>query len=435
MSTRLKKNKLQTTVLIVMLIGLAAFLPLSCGAAQKQQISVCRPGYPERDPGFWGPVLKAFGREYPNIKVEVKHMSWPEYNTKFALLVSSKGFPDVWTFGAASAAEGYDLGVVLPITDRIDEELRNDIPQSLWDYETFKGEIVGVPSDIGPLALWYHKGIFKEAGLDPNKPPTTWDEFLDYAKKITKNTEVAGFGLPGSAAGHTLFGDWSCFYYAALNQRQISPEGKPLFTSPKAIEATQFWVDLYQKHKVTPPGIENYKRHDFRTLLRDGRIIGMYHDGPQAQPVFATKHDFSSEEACGVGVALTPKAPGQAESHTHVYGATWVISSYTKHPDAAWKLLRFIVRPEWDLLANRIYGTTPIHKSQMEMLRKEDWWLKTFMKAASGSFSFQAETLKTTGYWKTMVAGLQRILLGKISVQEGLEKLAREVEELTGYSE
>ena len=60
------------------------------------------------------------------------------------------------------------------------------------EYNTWKGQVYGVPFLEGSKpALYYNTKMFKEAGLDPNKPPATFDELMTYAQKLTKK-DAAG---------------------------------------------------------------------------------------------------------------------------------------------------------------------------------------------------------------------------------------------------
>ena len=65
------------------------------------------------------------------------------------------------------------------------------------------GKIDGLPQEGCNWALFYRKDLFEEAGLDPEKPPKTFEEFLEYAKALTKDTD--GDGLSTSMDTHGLY--------------------------------------------------------------------------------------------------------------------------------------------------------------------------------------------------------------------------------------
>jgi sn-glycerol 3-phosphate transport system substrate-binding protein len=119
------------------------------------------------------------------------------------------------------------------------------------------GKTWGIPFQRSTIVLYWNKELFKEAGLDPNRPPETWKEMLDYARKLTKhdaagNVTQWGVQIPSSGFPYWLF------------QGLTTPNGVELmnsagtetyFDKPAVIEALAYWVDLGRKHKVMPAGV------------------------------------------------------------------------------------------------------------------------------------------------------------------------------------
>ena len=71
---------------------------------------------------------------------------------------------------------------------------------------TYEGRLYGVPLYADVSALFYNKDLFQQAGLDPNKPPTSLAEIREYADKITAlGGDVKGYFLPGACAGCNIF--------------------------------------------------------------------------------------------------------------------------------------------------------------------------------------------------------------------------------------
>ena len=119
------------------------------------------------------------------------------------------------------------------------------------------GKTWGIPFQRSTIVLYWNKDLLKEAGLDPNKPPATWKEMLEYAQKLTKrdasgNASQWGVQVPSSGFPYWLF------------QGFTTPNGVELmnaagtetyFDKPEVIEALAFWVDLGRKYKVMPTGV------------------------------------------------------------------------------------------------------------------------------------------------------------------------------------
>src|ERR671920_1167048 len=119
------------------------------------------------------------------------------------------------------------------------------------------GKTWGIPFQRSTIVLYWNKELFKEAGLDPEKPPTTWQEQADFAAKLTKrdgsgNVSQWGVQIPSSGFPYWLFQALTTQAGAIL----MNPEGdRTFYDKPEVVEALQYWVDLSQKHKVHPPGI------------------------------------------------------------------------------------------------------------------------------------------------------------------------------------
>jgi sn-glycerol 3-phosphate transport system substrate-binding protein len=119
------------------------------------------------------------------------------------------------------------------------------------------GKTWGIPFQRSTIVLYWNKELFKEAGLDPNKPPTNWNEQVEYAKKLTKrdasgNVTQWGIQVPSSGFPYWLFQG-----FTTQNDVLLMNEAgtETYYDKPAVVEALQYWVDLSQKHKVMAPGV------------------------------------------------------------------------------------------------------------------------------------------------------------------------------------
>jgi len=116
----------------------------------------------------------------------------------------------------------------------------------------YDGKVYGIPFQRSTPVMYYNKDAFKAAGLDPDKPPLSWDELVAAAEKLTRREgeRVAQWGLELPLEAF----NW--FYYAlvyANGGEVLSPDGtKVLWDQPPALAALSFWHDLVNKYKVTP---------------------------------------------------------------------------------------------------------------------------------------------------------------------------------------
>jgi len=134
--------------------------------------------------------------------------------------------------------------------------LKSFFPAFMLNSQT-GGKTWGIPFQRSTIVLYWNKESFNDAGLDPNRPPATWAEQIEYAKKLTKHDasgKVTHWGLkvPSSGFPYWLFQGFTTQNDVVL-MNQAGTE--TYFDKPAVIEALQYWVDLSQKHKVMPPGI------------------------------------------------------------------------------------------------------------------------------------------------------------------------------------
>src|SRR5699024_8661353 len=98
-------------------------------------------------------------------------------------------------------------GQIADITAAAEQsEVIMGLNENVLDVARADGQLYGVPIASYTMGLLYNRGVFEEAGLDPDSPPTTWDEVADAAQAISEGTEADGFGLmtTSNTGGWTL---------------------------------------------------------------------------------------------------------------------------------------------------------------------------------------------------------------------------------------
>jgi len=242
---------------------IAACASLALGAAAETEISFYYPV------AVGGPITKTidqmsaeFERENPGIKVKPIYAGTYQETIVKALTAHKSGQPPVTAI--LLSTDMYTLideDAIVPFDDiatSADEKawMKSFYPAFMANSQT-GGKTWGIPFQRSTIVLYWNKELFKEAGLDPNQPPGTWKEMLEYAQKLTKrdasgNVTQYGLQIPSSGFPYWLF------------QGLTTPNGIELmnaagtetyFDKPEVIDALAFWVDLGRKHKVMPAGV------------------------------------------------------------------------------------------------------------------------------------------------------------------------------------
>ncbi len=147
---------------------------------------------------FWGSpvrhnalrrVISACQQQLPNIKVNDTVKPVGEiWTSNLATVAAGAGMPDVIVSDRRTlpreAADGVYMSLQ-PWADR-DNVRRDQFYNWAWDQGVYNGEIYGIPHETDVTVLFYNKDLFRQAGLDPDRPPATWDDLERYADKLDK---------------------------------------------------------------------------------------------------------------------------------------------------------------------------------------------------------------------------------------------------------
>jgi sn-glycerol 3-phosphate transport system substrate-binding protein len=199
------------------------------------------------------------------------------------------------------------------------------------------GKTWGIPFQRSTVVMYWNKELFKEAGLDPNKAPTTWAELKDAATKLTKKdasgkTTQFGIQIPSSGFPYWLFQTLTTPNDAIL-ANDAGTQVK--FDDPKVIEALQFWVDL-GKAGIHPPGVVEWGTTPKDFFERKSAII--YTTTGNLTNIKANaKFDF------GVGMI-----PGNKRKGSPTGGGNFYIfkKSTPAQQEAAFKFAKWVTQPE-----------------------------------------------------------------------------------------
>jgi sn-glycerol 3-phosphate transport system substrate-binding protein len=122
-----------------------------------------------------------------------------------------------------------------------------------------EGKTWSVPFQRSTSIYFYNKTMFREAGLDPEKPPRTWAELVDAGKKLTRR-EGSGARWGVQLAANHGTAQWTFGALANQVDHTLMNEGgtEVYFNHPRAIEAAAYWRDLAFTHQITPQGVTEW---------------------------------------------------------------------------------------------------------------------------------------------------------------------------------
>lgn len=211
---------------------------------------------------YFEKLIADFEKANPGTKIHWIDQPGDGYEDKVLQQANSGQLPDVinlppeFAFQLAKAGKLADL-------NKIDaDNLKTFVEGGLkgYQYDGLDGTY-GYPWYLGTDVNWWNTKAMKEAGVDPSKLPTTFDEFYETAKTMA---EKSGGKMPlvSSAPGFDVF---------ASNGVEVFKDGKFIFNSPEAVAIVQKYADLY-KMKAMPPETLNNDYAGNTKLYQQGKV-------------------------------------------------------------------------------------------------------------------------------------------------------------------
>ncbi len=333
------------SLLLVLLCGL--------GVAQEIQIKMMSGaayGIPPKEATGTTAVLRRavfdeFHRKNPGIRIVNAgglNLSGDQADNMFLMAMAGATPPDVFYVNFRQYYTFLDQGFCRPLDDLVESDphsLDRANPIVMDVVKSYDGHIYAIPFFQVALALYYRKDHFVQAGLDPARPPRNWQEFYDYAKKLTRDGR-SGFAF-SSPPGYL----WSNLLYQAGGEsvgKDASGRWQSKIATQAGVDAIQFFrklvVDTWQTPDGKRAGPAAIISPKFSDDIRMGNISMWY--SYTNDVVLQGNSDIPPSL---IGIAAMPAGPGGSKNE--INAGMWAINSQIKDPkkiEACWKFIRFM---------------------------------------------------------------------------------------------
>jgi sn-glycerol 3-phosphate transport system substrate-binding protein len=309
---------------------------------------------------------------------------------------------------------------------KADETTRDDYLKDFWPAlhanAMVDGELFGVPFHNSTPLLYYNVDHFKEAGLDPAKPPRTWAELADAARKLTKGDRY-GFLMP---AGYDYLG-WLMEALSMSNGGRYFNEeygGEVYYDQPSMLGAARFVEDLIFKHKVMPQGVTEaggvstsfFAGKASMVLLSTGSLSFIRENMKQAYDVaFVPKN---VRNAVPIGGASLVMFAGQSEESRK----------------AGWKFIKWLTTPETLGGWSRFTGYFAPRKSAYDKAEMKEFIAKNpDAKVALDQLPYAKPwfaTYQTVAVRKALEDEIQAMMNGKKKADQAVKDAQKKADEL-----
>ncbi|QWW71930.1 sugar ABC transporter substrate-binding protein [Rhizobium sp. WYJ-E13] len=365
-------------------------------------------------------LVKEFNDQHNGITIEYRLIQFDDVVTEAMRAYATGQAPDIIAVDNPEHALFSSRGAFLDLTDMIKNSKvikpENYFPGPLKSVE-WDGKYFGVPKATNTIALYYNKDMFKEKGLDPNKPPQTWDELVEDARKLTdpaKNVYGLAFSAKANEEGTFQFLPWA--QMGGGSYEHINADG--------AVKALEVWKAIMDEKLASPDTLTRGQWDSTGTFNSGNAAMAISGPWELDRMVQEAKFDW--------GVTLLPVPKEGAERSSAMGDFNWAIFSTSKHPAEAFKALEYFASQDDKMFKN--FGQLPA-RSDISIPETgqplKDAALKVFLE--------QLKYAKPRGphpQWpkisKAIQDAIQAALTGQMSPKDALDQAADKIKAVLG---
>lgn len=297
-------------------------------------------------------MFDSFTEKHPNIKVEQVSATYDEYNERVLTMAAGGNLPDLVWVQPAGFAEMVDNGLLMDLTDQVNELDLDELQPGVMELGQIEGEQYGMIRDRSTTQIAYNKDMFDEAGVEYPKDDWTMEDFLDTAKKLTKKEgdQTTQFGIENFYLKELL---------TSFGTNIMDPETSAItLDSPQAIKAIDFSRKMINEYNVQPTGAQT---EGLSNLFLSG-VAAMRMTGPWDWVEYEKNGDFNWD--------IVPLPAGSEEGNQSPAAYLPIsISAKTKHPKEAWELLEYLTYGEGqDKQASVISAVPVVNRASQDVL-------------------------------------------------------------------
>lgn len=238
--------------------------------------------------------------------------------------------PDVYTDSYGNIANAYVNGYILKLNDLLPQASWDDLLDSAKAFVSVGDAYVAYPWMMEPaIVMYYDKDAFAAVGLDPETPPTTWDELIEYAEMLTTEDR---FGLDVSAS----YNFWGWFYTCNDNQYALVDDWSAAnVNTPGMKELAEFYKTIRNSTYCSQTELKHQNLGAYSVL--EGRSAIAFSG---SWGVSAIDNDYP-EKRDSIGVAAAPTKEG-TPMHATSGGWTFAIDAHAKHVNEAAEFINYL---------------------------------------------------------------------------------------------
>lgn len=314
-------------------------------------------------------MVKDFNQSHPNIKVTAQYQgTYDDALNKLKTSEQSKAGPDIMQVYDIGTKFMIDSKWVTPVQKFIDEDKfdTSKLEPNLLKYYTVDNKLYSMPFNSSTPILYYNKNAFKEAGIDPNKPPKNFNQIEEYGKKLLKKDasgKVTQYGY--SMAIYGWFFEQFMAKQGALYANNGNGRDKEAtavaFNNDAGLNIINWWKKLVDEGIA---GNFGRKTDDTKNAFIAGRTAMIIESTASLKSILdGVGNKFE------VGTAYLPALNDNKDGGVVIGGASlWILNNKSdEYQKAAWEFIKFMVSPKEQVFWNENTGYFPVTKEAYDL--------------------------------------------------------------------
>lgn len=280
--------------------------------------------------------VKKFNDSQDEVEVKLTVVPGDAWSQKMKAAQAAGRAPDVYTINYGSIGPAVADGQIKELNSLLSDGAFDDVEDNVKEFVSVGDKQYAYPWNVEPsTVLFYRKDLYQAAGLDPEKPPKTWEELRENSKKLTKD-KVFGIST-ASGATDLSWSSWGLQYNAAGHLPMSEDWSTALADEPEYEKLVDFYKNLYQDGSMPKQALAPYP---------DGAPLGQ---GKVAQQITGSwvvgqlRNDYP-KMLDKIAVAPVPSSDGDPTKPTATLGGwTLAIDAKTKNDKAAADFINYLL--------------------------------------------------------------------------------------------
>lgn len=283
-------------------------------------------------------LVEEFQQKHPGVTIDYTDTTYGDFMQKLVTTTVGGTPPDISYIDRYVTKSFACKGVLQPLDTymKTSQVARPDAfwPRLQFDI-TYRGKVWGIPHGPDVGLVYYNKGAFREVGLDPEKPPATWDAAVTAIQRLMKRDGSGSLERIGWAPQHGWGVPWMVMYWQLGGELANTEETQAIFNNEKAVQVFEWLLRVYDLQGGLGAIDEVFKGTNPYDAFANGRMA----------MVWAThaSWELTFKRATGIEIGITYwPTPPSGQRANYMGGWTLGIPRGAKNPDAAFAFLEFL---------------------------------------------------------------------------------------------